>query len=205
VGGLQRHISTSVFRAQFPELVFARLLPNTQEKLGPVAKKLRQVGSALKGATRDSVYQLGKALGFKFKPWGPTKLAAKLAKVGAVVGIVSTGAEFISLFRSVKKAKERERLRQQMAREVAEQVKKVTETLLDPKDGLGPAGFLVACGKELEQIRRALEAERQPLLDEADSLSRRQSVLHTFIDEAWSALGQSQTSAREDSNVKYMG
>lgn len=202
VEGLQRHMSTAVFHAKFPQLKFSRLIPDAQEKTGPVAKAAKRAGGVLKNASRDAVYQFGKFLGVNFKPWGAVNLAAKLAKVGAVMGLISSGLEIVSLLSSARKSKEREQLRKQMAQQLVKQAEQVVATLLDPVEGLGPTGFLLSGRKELERISLALEAERRPLVDEAASLSARQVILHTLIEDAWLALEQGPKSSVEGSDVQ---
>lgn len=200
--GLQRHMSTSVFRAKFPQLKFSRLIPETKERTGPAAKAFKRAGGVFKNASRDAVYQFGKFLGVNFKPWGAVNLAAKLAKTGAALGLISSGLEIVSLISSARKSKQREHLRKQMAQQLAKQAEQIVAALLDPNEGLGSTGFLLAGRRELERISLGLEEERRPVVEESESLSRRQAVLRTLIEDAWLVLDQGIESNAEGNNVR---
>ena len=115
------------------------------------AKTIGKSGKVLGSATRNTVYQIGKALGVKFRPWGAVKLAAKLGKVGAVLAAAGAALDVVDSVLDERRYKKRERERTQVARFLQESVPRVVETFAfgdEDEDGIL---------KVLEGVIRTLE------------------------------------------------
>jgi hypothetical protein len=92
-------------------------------------KSYDKVARQLGGATRDIVYNVGKVLGFKFRPWGAVKLAKTLGKVGAVMAVVGVGCDIVDMFMEERRLKKREGNRREIERFLRESVPRVVEAV----------------------------------------------------------------------------
>lgn len=98
-----------------------------------------KVGRSMGGATREIVYGTGKALGFKFRPWGAVKLAKTFAKAGAVIAVVGVVVDVAFVFVDEHRNAERERARQNLAESLeksAEQLISIISQGTDDNPGL---------------------------------------------------------------------
>lgn len=141
----------------------------------------KHAGNMVKGAgTRDSVYTIVKSFGGKFKPWGAVKLGAKVAKAGAVLGVLAVGFDITDWVISAKKEERREVARLSAVAYVRETKAKVTEDLVGQTDG--PVDPLRAWETDLDQdlagIRAAADDQEAALLE----TRRRFEELTTLLD-----------------------
>jgi hypothetical protein len=90
--------------------------PDDKEGRSWFASTFNKVGRAMNSATRDIVYKIGKAFKFKFKPWGAVKIAAKLAKVGAVMSIAGVVWDIADIFLDEQRHAQREEARKELAK-----------------------------------------------------------------------------------------
>ncbi len=96
----------------------------------------KQVGAAVRAmGNRDAVYAIGKALGGKFKPWGAVKLGAKVAKVGAVLGVVAVGFDVADWAMDARKESKREEARKTATEFIRSTTDQVVRQILDDEDG----------------------------------------------------------------------
>lgn len=96
----------------------------------------KHVGAVVKAVgNRDAVYAIVKAFGGKFKPWGAVKLGAKVAKVGAVLGVVAVGFDVVDWAMDAGKESKREDARKSAAKLIRATTYDVVRQILDGEDG----------------------------------------------------------------------
>ena len=127
---LERRLQSRHFRTVFgdhredgPDLSSAKT------RVAPFAKAASKSGRWLGSATRNTVYQIGKALGVKFRPWGAVKLAGKLGKVGGVLSVLGVGLDIADSFFDERRYQKRERDRSEIARFLQESAPRVVNTI----------------------------------------------------------------------------
>lgn len=132
---------------------------------GKGAKHLGDIAKAV--GNRDAVYAIVKAAGGKFKPWGAVKLGAKVAKVGAVLGVVAVGFDIADWVMSQQREDARERARKQAVDYVRDTAGDVVADLLN-RD-VGPMSYIEQVGKDLTdqsaQLRYEGECRAQAMTD----------------------------------------
>lgn len=97
---------------------------------------VKHVGAVVKAiGNRDAVYAIVKAFGGKFKPWGAVKLGAKLAKVGAVLGVVAVGFDVVDWAMDARKESKREDARKSAAELIRSTTGDVVGQILDDEGG----------------------------------------------------------------------
>ena len=118
--------------------------------------------------TRDAVYTIVKAAGGKFKPWGAVKLGAKVAKAGAVLGVVAAAFDVLDWVLAARKEDDREAARRKAAEHVRRTKPLVVKDLLEQPEGPLEAlrKFEVDITESLESLRDAAE-ERASSANEA--------------------------------------
>ena len=121
------------------------------------AKHLGDIAKAV--GNRDAVYAIVKAAGGKFKPWGAVKLGAKVAKVGAVLGVVAVGLDIADWVMSQRREDAREKARKQAVDYVRDTAGDVVADLLN-RDG-GPMSYIEQVGKDLTDQSAQLRQERE--------------------------------------------
>lgn len=127
---LQRRTESVEFRAAFGDHADAApSSPDANQGKSWFMEGFDKVGRGMGGATRDLVYKVGKALGFKFKPWGAIKLTKALTKVGAVMAVVGVVADIVALFHDERRRETREEQRQTIAAFLKETQPRVVETV----------------------------------------------------------------------------
>lgn len=194
---LERTVSAPRFRAavagangSFDPSTFATA------KEGWIGKIMSLVAQPLKGATRDVVYWVGKALGATFRPWGAVKLARLLGRVGVVLGVVATIFDAINLYRAWQGEKRRTQLRQKLRGMVEETAKQVLGSLTDGnEEAAGPMTYLKAVQDHLRSAAEDLAKDRSALASEAAALSARRDVYCTRMGAAWTMLGIKEATA----------
>ncbi|QKT10941.1 GTPase [Rhodococcus sp. W8901] len=144
----------------------------TQEERVKVAnaadvKGMKVVGHAAGGgaklvkmvAKRDVVYQVGKAVGVKFKPWGAVNAAGKIGKAAPVLAAVNVAADGYAMVRGEMAANDRERQRDAAAAFIKRTSEDVVNHVLEGETANGPAAVLRDLVAELSQRRQEVERE----------------------------------------------
>ena len=72
---------------------------------------LKSVGVLASGVSRDFVYNIGKFIGIKFKPWGAINGAKFINGLGAVIGAVGV---FVDIFMTIQEKEEKARIEQKL-------------------------------------------------------------------------------------------
>lgn len=97
---------------------------------------VKHVGDVVKAVgNRDAVYAIVKAFGGKFKPWGAVKLGAKVAKAGAILGVVAVGFDVVDWAMDARKESRREEARKTAAELIRLTTDNVVREILDDDDG----------------------------------------------------------------------
>ena len=154
------------------------------------------VAQPLKGATRDVVYWVGKALGANFRPWGAVKLARLLGRVGVALGVIATIFDAINLIRAWQGEKRRTELRQKLRGIVEETAKQVLGSLTEGnEEAAGPMTYLKAVQDHLHSAAEDLAKDRSALASDAAALKSRREVYGTRMAAAWTLLGIKEATA----------
>lgn len=111
-------------REDVPELFTQNMMP-----FGGIAKSSGGAGAFLRLVNRNIVYGFGKALGFKFKPWGAVNLVGKVAKVGVVLSVAGVALDIANVVVEEKRYKKLEQGRQKIVCFLQESVPRVVETI----------------------------------------------------------------------------
>ncbi|GAA1510994.1 putative GTPase [Agromyces terreus] len=134
------------------------------EGIGAAARVVHgahQVGRAL--GNRDAVYAIGKAMQFKFKPWGAVKLGAKVGKAAAILGVVAVAFDIVEFVNDQVQQERRERARTTAAEHVRSTAEVVIDDLLADPDG--PINYLRQCDAqfmdELARLRSETALQRE--------------------------------------------
>jgi hypothetical protein len=163
---------------------------------GWFGKIMSLVAQPLKGATRDVVYWVGKALGATFRPWGAVKLARLLGRVGVVLGVIATVFDAINLYRGWKGEKRRAELRNKLRGFVEETAAQVLQSLTDGNDeASGPMTYLKAVQDHLRSAAKDLDADRASLEVESSLLTARCDLYRSRMTQAWTMLGFKEAAA----------
>lgn len=72
---------------------------------------LKSVGVLASGVSRDFVYNIGKFIGIKFKPWGAVNGAKFINGLGAMIGAVGV---VVDIFMTIQEKEEKARIEQQL-------------------------------------------------------------------------------------------
>ncbi|MGE0305421.1 MAG: LeoA/HP0731 family dynamin-like GTPase, partial [Acidimicrobiia bacterium] len=101
------------------------------------AQVVNQLANVVKAfGTRDAAYAFGKrVLDVKFKPWGAVKAGAKVAKIGAALGVVAVGFDIFAWVKDHKNETRREEARNAAVDHVRRTVDAVVASVLDDEDG----------------------------------------------------------------------
>jgi len=129
---------------------------------------VKQVGAVVKAVgNRDAVYAIVKAFGGKFKPWGAVKLGAKVAKAGAVLGVIAVGFDVVDWTMDARKASKREEVRQSAAELIRSTTNDVVGEILD--DEAGPMRYAqeqeAIFADHLHQLAQQRERQEQAMVD----------------------------------------
>ncbi|WP_161937842.1 GTPase [Serinicoccus chungangensis] len=114
---------------------------------------------------RDALYgAVKKFTDIKFKPWGATKAAAKVAKVGAVLAVVGVVLDLGAFVSDQVAASKREEARKRLAHAIDETVGQVEKMLLDgDRTNEGPAKVLDEALSRLARMSDASAARQREI------------------------------------------
>nr|WP_249196194.1 GTPase [Gluconobacter kondonii] len=189
---MKRRLSSAEFRAAFasPELPGAPDAPGDRQGKSKLKKGFDAVGRWLGGATRDSVYNIGKAVGFKFKPWGAVKLAKTLGKAGAVMGVVGIVWDVADWFMDERRYVKREKLRQEIVNWLEEAMPVVVSSIADGEKnepGLMRVAEDAICG--LDEYLAEISADQDAIKKAIAVFDARRVVYGLLRAEAETLLG----------------
>lgn len=162
----------------------------TATKQGWIGKVTSLLAQPLKGATRDVVYWVGKAIGGTFRPWGAVKLARLLGRVGVVLGVFATIFDAINVIQAWQGEKRRKELRQKLRGIVEATAKEVRDSLTDGnEEAAGPMTYLKAVQDHLRSAAEDLAQDRSALAADAVALTSLRVVYGSRMAAAWTMLG----------------
>lgn len=134
------------------------------------------------GGKRDVVYEIGKMMGMKFKPYGAIKLAGKIAKFGAVLSAASVVLDTVSWVRAAKNAKKREQARVQAAKYIRDSSGQIRNSLLAKGNKSGIRAYLDAQVAELEKIKGEVDTELAEKTKLERTLDLKRKKLQALLD-----------------------
>ncbi len=114
------------------------------------AKRLAE-GAA--NASREGVTKVAHALGHKFRPWGATKLTAKVNVAGGALGIALGTIEIYSTVRSVQRESDEERSADDQRRASLREVRQKAEAYFDSTEPDAPGQAMAEAIDRVKQIR----------------------------------------------------
>ena len=157
---------------------------------GRIANAVRSPAKWLGSATRNNVYRIGKAFGFKFKPWGAVKLAGKLGRVGSVLAVVGVGLDIADAVVDERRHRRLEEQRQEIARFLRESVARVVETIAYGSKGEpGIIRSLETIIASLKDVAHDQSSKRDNLTARMDEARRKLAIYAELMSDASSRLG----------------
>lgn len=188
---IERRLESAEFRAAFGDHTeFAPDSPNAKNGKSWFREAFDKAGRAMGGATRDVVYKIGKALGFKFKPWGAVKLAKALGKAGALLSVVGVAFDVTDLFLAEHRNAKREEARRKIAAFLRESVPGVIETVAQgSEEEPGALRHLETATRVLSELEAEQTKGRAELNAKLGMARERLSAYAALRDEAFDILG----------------
>jgi len=186
-----RRFASAEFRRAFPDLA-AELNADAGAGQGTGARSVFQLldKAARVGHNRAVVYQVGKLLGVKFKPWGAVKAAGRVAKFGSVLAAAGVVIDVYDLVAAEKAQQKRDDARADAIRFITETTAKLKASLLagDP-DEPGPVGYLLSARGDFADVAAQTAAEQAALLKRCQGITTRLAIYESLISAARTALG----------------
>jgi hypothetical protein len=146
--------------------------------------------AARTGGRRDVIYDIGKFFGQKFRPWGAVKVAARFAKVAAILGAVGAGLDIFDFVRSRQATEKREQARIDAAKFLRESSEEVRKSLFGGDDSAtGPCAYLAGHISNLGPIRESLHQSVLGKEKEENMLNKQLDTLNDLIADARKRLG----------------
>jgi predicted GTPase len=162
---------TSAFSAKAAPLDVDDLESRSESVVRDVAVDgARGLAQGAMNVSRESVTKAVHALGGKFRPWGATKLTAKINKAGGALGIALGVAELYGVYRSVRREREDELSTSDRRTASLQMVRQAAEAFFD---GTG----LDAPGRVMDE---AIDQVQQFRADEAACLAGAEAEVATL-------------------------
>ena len=188
---IERRSKSMEFRAVFgdhrevgPDFSSAKM------STGGLARAVGKSGKWLALATRNTVYQIGKAIGVKFRPWGAVKLAGKLGKMSAVLSAVGVALDVADLFLDERRYEKRERQRQTLACFLQESVSRVVKTIaFGEEDEPGILSDLETIIGTLKDAAGEQSNRRKSIAAEMGDAQRKLTIYAELMSDACRRLG----------------
>lgn len=196
---LRRRIGSREFRRAFPDLDesglgIRSLLVHAEPTSKKVASAASKTGTILKGTSKEAVKKVARWVGYRFAPWGATKLTRFLRASGNVLAGIGIALDVSAWLREVRAETDREASRQRAVQYVRRSGAEIAAKLLDgtpnamaagpqAPDGaeIGPRSYLALRKAALDEECANIDAEvRRRLADEsvyAEATTRYESVL----------------------------
>ena len=144
---------------------------------------------------RDVIYPIGKFFNVKFKPWGATRAGARVARAGAVLGVVATAFDIYSWVRDSQRESARETARRSAVEYIRATAPEIVEHILSGgEEGNGPAPYLADQSEALETMRADLADGRRQCEEMVELATSHIEVYETLLD----ALAQIDPSHAEE-------
>ena len=164
---IEARLSSAAFVAVFPDsgaaLDVDHLKPSEEPLVRHVAADgAKQLAKSAAKASRETVTKIAHAFGGKFRPWGATKLTAKVNKVGGAFGIAFGAVEMYSTWRSTQKEGDAERTAREQRSASLRQVREAAEAFFDSTEPDAPG---IPMAESLDHVERARDQEARQLDD----------------------------------------
>lgn len=149
--------------------------------------------------TRDNVYKVGKWAGVKFKPWGATKAAEKLAAgtktfakgAGAVLAAASVVLEVRALWTERAKAERRDQALADLIDALRKSGADARASLLgDDETPSGAAAYLAAHLAEIGTLKDRYALAVHILDARCDDIAQQRDAIAATLNEGWNMLEQ---------------
>lgn len=147
--------------------------------------------------TRDNVYKVGKWAGVKFKPWGATKAAEKLAAgtktvargAGAVLAVASVVLAFRAYWSERSDAEKRDQALADLIEALRKSGADVRASLLgDDETPSGAAAYLTAHLAEIGALKDRYAPAVEMLEARCDDIAQQRDAIAATLDEGWNML-----------------
>jgi predicted GTPase len=172
-----REATSARVEARLTSVAFASAFPTSDtsldvDHLAPEQDAMvqgRAVGGAKRlaegaaNASREGVTKLAHAFGHKFRPWGATKLTAKVNAAGGALGVALGAVEIYSTVRSVQREGDEERSASDRRSAILLEVRQKAEAFFDSPEPDAPGRAMADAIGTVQQIRDVEGAQ----LDEA--------------------------------------
>ncbi len=139
------------------------------------------------GENRDVVYDVGKFIGMKFRPWGAVKGAIRIGKANVILSVVGVGIDINDLIRSNRNEAERDTVRNNARKFVLKTKEQFHKKIIEDKDGL--FAYVQGNRKEMEKHRNALRAEILKQDNESKVMQQRLETYLRLLNSARDYLG----------------
>ncbi|WP_431843215.1 GTPase [Calidifontibacter indicus] len=152
-----------------------------------LAKRVLKESSRIVSAfgSREPIYKIGKAFGFKFKPWGAVKGGARVAKAGAVLGVVAVVWDVVSFVRDLNAEDGREAARRRAVQHVHDTASEIVEKILRGEEkGSGLLDHLEAQESALAEMSRELVNRQSELSADTERLRSHGDAVKHYLDVA---------------------
>lgn len=191
---IERRLDSPEFRAAFGDHVEAA--PDTAD-IGDdngwfrvLGKLGGDIGKHMRKANRNVVYKIGKALGYKFKPWGAKKLARNVGKVGTALVFVGAIVDIYDMIVSEKKIKKKEEVRHKFAKFLNESVPRVVDTVAEgTTEEPGVLRHLNDITQALLELDSAQATEQEAIAAQLEQVRARISTYSALRNNACVLLG----------------
>jgi predicted GTPase len=175
---IDARLASAAFVATFPDSGVVLDVDHLKPDEEPVVRDAaaggaKQLGKYAAKAPRETVTRVAHAVGHKFKPWGATKLTAKVNTVGGAFGIAFGAVELYGIWRSTQKEGDAERTASERRGTCLRQVREAARDFFDSTEPDGPG---ISIGESLGQVQRARDEVAGGLHDtqaEAAALTRK--------------------------------
>ena len=122
----------------------------------------QQIAKIASNASRETVTKMAHAFGHKFKPWGATKLTAKVNMVGGAFGIAFGAVELYGVWQSTQTEKTDERTASDRRGDGLRKVREAAESFFDSTEPDAPG---IPMSKALDEVQRYRDGEAGRLDD----------------------------------------
>ena len=138
------------------------------------------------GRSRDAWYEIAKkTVNWKFKPWGATKGAARVARAGRVLGALGVALNAVELIFDVRAQSKRDRQRSEIVSIARQSVLESLDAYFFAEDAdgepVGPLALLTERSRDLGEQAEAANEMLAQLQGESEALERKQSSVDELV------------------------
>jgi hypothetical protein len=194
---VEARLTSAAFASAFPEsgtsLNVDHLRPDSEPKVrGKAVEGAKSLAQGAMNASREGVTKAAHTLGHKFRPWGATKLTAKINKAGGALGVALGAVELYGIHRSVRREGEAERSASEHRSASLRQVRDAAETFFDSTEPEAPGRPMADAIEEVQQIRDDEAGRRDDDEAEAAALTRQIDLCEQQMRDALELLERSE-------------